>query len=52
MKDKIIFWLNSDLSTFGLAKFLQEKCDCELYAIVETTNNPRSEEHTSELQSH
>ena len=49
MKDKIIFWLNSDLSTFGLAKFLQEKCDCELYAIVETTNNPKKFFETQNL---
>lgn len=41
MTDKIIFWLNADLSTFGLAKFLQEKHDCELYAIIETTNKPK-----------
>jgi hypothetical protein len=35
MKDKILFWIDSDLSHFGLAKFLQEKFDSDLFAIYD-----------------
>lgn len=41
MKDKIIFWLDADLTHFGLTKYLQEQYDCEMYAIIDITNKPK-----------
>ena len=38
MTDKIIFWLDAFLLPFGLAKNIQEKHDCNLYAIIDITN--------------
>jgi hypothetical protein len=40
-KDKIIFWLAADLTYFGLAKFLQDKHDCDLFAIIDITQKPK-----------
>jgi hypothetical protein len=36
MKDKILFWLDMEWIRFGIAKFLQESYDCDLYAIMDT----------------
>ena len=41
MQDKIIFWIDASLLHFGLAKYLQEKIDSELYAIIDITNNAK-----------
>lgn len=41
MKDKIIFWLDADLTHFGLAKSLQDNYDCELFAILDITDKPK-----------
>ena len=41
MTDKIIFWLDGFLLPYGLAKNLQEKHDCELYAIIDITNRTK-----------
>ena len=41
MKDKIIVWLGSDLTHYCLAYYLQQKFDCDLYAIVDVTNKPK-----------
>ncbi|GBL40911.1 hypothetical protein EMGBD3_02790 [Nitrosarchaeum sp.] len=38
MKDKIIFWLDGDITSFGIAKFLQEKYASEFFAIVDVTD--------------
>jgi len=38
MKDKIIFWLDSDITSFGIAKFLQEKYESEFFAILDITD--------------
>lgn len=35
MKDRILFWLDIGIEHFGIAKFLQEKYDCDLFAIVD-----------------
>lgn len=35
MKNKIIFWLDVATLHFGLAKSLQEKYDCDLFAIID-----------------
>jgi len=34
-KDKILFFIDKDWIHFGIAKLLQEKFDCELYAIID-----------------
>lgn len=36
MKDKILFWLDMEWIRFGIAKFLQESYDCDLYAVLDT----------------
>jgi hypothetical protein len=35
MKDRIMFWLDSDITTFALATFLSERYDCDMYSIIE-----------------
>ena len=41
MKNKILVWINSSLVHYGLCKSLQEKFDCELYAIYDITDKPK-----------
>ena len=41
MKDKIIFWLNSDFTHFTIAKAIQDKYDAEFFAIIDITNEPK-----------
>jgi len=41
MKDKLLFYLNADFTHFTLAYFLQQKYDCEIYAIIDITNKPK-----------
>lgn len=35
LKDKILFWINPSLTHFGIAKFLQEKYEADLYVIYD-----------------
>lgn len=35
MKDKILFWIDPELTHFGIAKFLQEKHDADLFVIYD-----------------
>jgi len=42
MKDKILFWIDQTLVDFGTAKFLQEKYDCNLFAIVDVTDRTKT----------
>lgn len=42
MKHKIICWQDFDMSTFGIAKALQEKHECDLFAIIDTTDRPKT----------
>jgi len=39
LKDRILFWLDSGLHHFGIAKFFLEKYDCDSFAIIDTDNN-------------
>ena len=39
MKPRVLFWIDQALLHFGLAKFIQENLDCELYSIFEVTEN-------------
>jgi hypothetical protein len=41
MKHKLLVWIDSQFSTFGLAKSLQEMLDCELFSIIEITDRPK-----------
>ncbi|KFM20108.1 Capsule polysaccharide biosynthesis protein [Marine Group I thaumarchaeote SCGC AAA799-P11] len=41
MKDKILFWLDNGLVYYGLAYFLNQKHDCEIYSIIETHEKPK-----------
>lgn len=38
-KDKILFYLNSNFINFGVAKFLKDNYDCEIYAIIDCNKN-------------
>ena len=38
MKHKIIIWLGSDFTQYLICYFLQNRIDCELYAIIDTTS--------------
>jgi len=42
MKDKIIFWLGADYTHCCLADSLQKKIDCDMYAIIDITERPKS----------
>ena len=39
MKDRILIYQDYTIHNFGLAKVLQEKHDCDLFAIIDVTNN-------------
>ncbi len=39
MKDKILIYQDYTMHNFGLAKTLQEKHDCDLFAIIDVTDN-------------
>ena len=41
MKDKIVFWFGADFTQFCMAYFFQKKYDCDMYSIVDITNNPK-----------
>ena len=41
MKPKIFIWIDSELTFFGLAYYIQQKLDCELYGIIDVTNKPK-----------
>lgn len=41
MKDKIIFWLDSDFTHFSIAKAIQDRYDAEFFALVDVTDNPK-----------
>ena len=36
MKSKILFWLDMEWIRFGIAKFLQDLYECDLYALIDT----------------
>jgi len=41
MKQKIIFWLDADLTSYCLAYYLQQRIDAEFYAIIDITNRAK-----------
>ena len=38
MTDRILFWIDSDLTYFGLAYYLQKKIDAKFSGIIDITN--------------
>ena len=36
MKVKILVWIDSSLTHFGISKSLKENFDCEIFAIIDT----------------
>ena len=38
MKDKILFWLETGSPHLGIAKYLSENHDCDLFSIVSTNS--------------
>ena len=49
MKDKIVFWCGFDFTQFCMAYYFQQKHDCELYSIVDITNNTKEFFKTQKL---
>ena len=41
MKDKILFWLETGSPHLGIAKYLDENHDCELFTIVNTNRGKK-----------
>jgi hypothetical protein len=41
LKDKIFIWIDSNLLSFCTAYYLQQKYDCELFAIIDVTNKSK-----------
>tara|TARA_Y100000996_G_scaffold213798_1_gene167895 strand:+ start:815 stop:2317 length:1503 start_codon:yes stop_codon:yes gene_type:complete len=41
MKPKLLFWIDQALFHYGLAKYIQENLDCEMYSIFEVTENAK-----------
>ena len=41
MKDKIMFWCGFDFTQFCMAYYFQKKYDCEMFSIVDITNNTK-----------
>ncbi len=39
---KIIFWIDAALIHFGIAKYLQDNFECDLYSIIDITNKPKN----------
>ena len=42
MTDKILFWLDANLIYFGIAKYLQDKYECESYAMIEVPSKQKN----------
>ena len=42
MVKKILFWLSADLTYFFLAYHFQKIPNCEIYAIIDITDKPKS----------
>lgn len=42
MNDRIIVWIDKSLVQFGIVKYLQDKYDCELYALIDVTNRTKT----------
>jgi hypothetical protein len=41
MSEKILFWLDADITSFCLSYYLQKKLDIDFYAIIDVTNKPK-----------
>ena len=41
MKPKLFFWIDTSGVHYGLAKYIQDNFDCELFSIFEMTDKPK-----------
>ncbi len=41
LKDKIIFWLDGDITPFGVAKYLKEIHSCDVFTIIDITDRTK-----------
>ena len=41
MKDRVLFWFGADFTQFCMSYYFQKKYDCDMYSIVDITNNPK-----------
>ena len=41
MKPKLFFWIDSAYAHFGLAKYIHDNFDCELFSMVEVPDEPK-----------
>jgi len=42
MKDKLFFYIDDSFYQFGIAKFLHQKYDCELFAIIDVSHSMKN----------
>ena len=49
MTDRILFWIDSDLTYFGLAYYLQKKTDAKFSGIIDITNKTKNFFNTQKL---
>ena len=49
MKDKVVFWCGFDFTQFCMAYYFQKQHDCEMYSIVDITNNTKKFFETQKL---
>ena len=49
MEHKILFWIDSDFSYFGLAYYLQKKTNADFFAIIDITNKTKNFFKTQKL---
>jgi len=49
MTDRILFWIDSDLTYFGLAYYLQKKIDAKFSGIIDITNKTKNFFNTQKL---
>lgn len=42
MKDKILVWIDGDLFHFGIAKYIQDNYDCDLFSIIDISGKARA----------
>lgn len=40
-KDKILFWLNANLTQYMMSYYLHKKYPCDMYAVIDITNKPK-----------
>lgn len=49
MKDKLLFWMDADLTHYGIAKYIADSYDCQLFGIFDITSKPKQFFKSQEL---